>query len=542
MVDVTSILGAGGTPASEPSPLDILSKWQALSSAKTTQHLTQEEIKNQQLEQQKRGLELGIAHSNRLIDDISGVLKLPPEQQQQAALQAVQDGVRAGTLRPIDQQNAMPYIQAGGDTLRNWLMQHQQTLYEGKTKMEYLYGKPGMVNLGQTEQPFIQSQTSGAVTTQPGTMTRQPSSDTIAQQSDVIDYRRYIPDPDNPGSEMLNPDYNQKHPVSLADILQSQGRGNWIQPNGQAAPVPGPQPIPGGGNYPQPQGPVGGGAGLGAPAPGATLQPPQTPPGPVGGGAGLVAPAPGATVAAPQGVQPPRPQGAQTTPYRTTISPHTATSDTASAQLYTQHQQFQANYKTDNYPLEKVYQLSTTPGVNLGHGTDLWNGIYQTINSHTPDWLVKHGITIRNIDDVAHREEINKYLVQSMLANSPYASHSDMMLQTAASGSPNSSMSNAAVQDVSKAIIGLRRMTLAGYQAFGQKYGDNASNVNYGYSEFMNKWQKDIDPRAFMYDMMSRPQLDKLMATMKPAELEKFNNTIQLAKSMKMYDQKPPRE
>jgi hypothetical protein len=210
--------------------------------------------------------------------------------------------------------------------------------------------------------------------------------------------------------------------------------------------------------------------------------------------------------------------------------------------LYTQHQQFQANYKTDNYPLEKVYQLSTTPGVNLGHGTDLWNGIYQTINSHTPDWLVKHGITIRNIDDVAHREEINKYLVQSMLANSPYASHSDMMLQTAASGSPNSSMSNAAVQDVSKAIIGLRRMTLAGYQAFGQKYGDNASNVNYGYSEFMNKWQKDIDPRAFMYDMMSRPQLDKLMATMKPAELEKFNNTIQLAKSMKMYDQKPPRE
>ncbi len=141
-------------------------------------------------------------------------------------------------------------------------------------------------------------------------------------------------------------------------------------------------------------------------------------------------------------------------------------------------------------------------------------------------FLVTMGIApASEVEKVKNFDEAAKYLNgYALAAASRFGAGTDSQLATTLSSNASTSISNLAAQDVVKATVGLERMKqaqLAAFDASGQ------SPARFG--EFVTRWNKDTDPRAFIVDQMTKEQRAKMIKGMNEGEQRRFLNSVRAA-------------
>lgn len=198
----------------------------------------------------------------------------------------------------------------------------------------------------------------------------------------------------------------------------------------------------------------------------------------------------------------------------------------ASADLLGSARARAANFGSDIYPMAQALPALERLGkTGTGPGTDELNTMKSFIQSNL-SWLPGAEKIIGNPDTIKDFDEVTKYLTNIAGARAGTFGHgTDQALSTALTASPNTRISNLAAVDLTKATIALRRMEQA------QTLEADAKNISPGkFSTWAARWATNVDPRAFMADLMTPEQLQNLNKTLKnPAERVKFNNSVQMA-------------
>lgn len=183
---------------------------------------------------------------------------------------------------------------------------------------------------------------------------------------------------------------------------------------------------------------------------------------------------------------------------------------TTSATQLAQDRLSAANAQASLVPLRKVYDLLGEPGNTTGPGTQAINGWRSFVQSNLPALanLYPGGLDASKIA-TANADELKKYMVQIAGAQAAaYGPGTNEKLAVAASGNANPDLSNLANRDVTRMNIALTRAQQAKVAAFAQS-GQPEQN----YSAWVANWAKNTDPRAFMLDLLTKEQRQKLLGT-----------------------------
>lgn len=182
-----------------------------------------------------------------------------------------------------------------------------------------------------------------------------------------------------------------------------------------------------------------------------------------------------------------------------------------------------AHFGADIYPLEQsLGALERLGPTGTGPGTDELNTIKSFLQSNL-NWLPGVKIDPNSIKDF---DEAKKYLTQAAGSRAAAFGHgTDQALSTALTANPNTHISNLAAVDLTKATIALRRMEQA------QTLQADRIGVQPGqFATWAARWATNVDPRAFMVDLLDQKQLQNLQKTLKnPKERARFNSSVQMA-------------
>lgn len=153
-------------------------------------------------------------------------------------------------------------------------------------------------------------------------------------------------------------------------------------------------------------------------------------------------------------------------------------------------------YQQRIQPIEGA--ITALAGADTGKGGEILN----TMRAYTQDVAPKmlQSILPSTLMDTGARqafEEANKYLT-GMALGAPGGSRSNAGEAAATAATPSVHISNAAAQLVARAALAQQRLTQVGTLAFNQS-GQPAGN----YDTFMNTWNTNQDPRAFIADRMT---------------------------------------
>lgn len=155
--------------------------------------------------------------------------------------------------------------------------------------------------------------------------------------------------------------------------------------------------------------------------------------------------------------------------------------------------------------LKKLSGLLEAPEGKTGPSTQTVNTMRNFLLANAPA-LLPQGITEAQIQS-ADQDQIKKYMVQSAAAAaSQYGAGTNEKLAVAASGNPNPDMSNLANQDVTRMNLALARAQqgrLAAFQATGLPPAQ--------YSTWASNWNRQVDPRAFMLDVLPAAERAKML-------------------------------
>jgi hypothetical protein len=237
-----------------------------------------------------------------------------------------------------------------------------------------------------------------------------------------------------------NPNYGQKMSVPLREVLRRQGVS-----------------TPG----------SGGGVGNGRPVPDALLNPSRT-----------------------------APQQAASGPVVTSLAPGTPQEMEGSATHAIAARDKANGYQQRIQPVEGA--LSALAGADTGKASEVLNNIRANVQDLTPGFLQKMMPT--SLTDPEKRikfEEANKYLT-GMAINAPGGARSDAGQAAAGAASPSIHISNAAATLVARAVLAQHRLEQAGTLAF-----NNTKQPAANYDAYMNQWNTNADPRAFVADKMT---------------------------------------
>lgn len=155
----------------------------------------------------------------------------------------------------------------------------------------------------------------------------------------------------------------------------------------------------------------------------------------------------------------------------------------------------------------QIDQLLSAPEGNTGPGTQAVNGWRNFMLANLP-WLksvIPGSLNEAQIQS-ANADELKKYMVKAgAAAASQYGPGTNEKLAVAASGNPNTDMSTLANRDVN-------RVNMALYRAQQAKVANYSGNPE-DYSTYAAGWNRNVDPRAFMLDTMTKEQRQKVMST-----------------------------
>jgi hypothetical protein len=209
----------------------------------------------------------------------------------------------------------------------------------------------------------------------------------------------------------------------------------------------------------------------------------------------------------------------------TGLAPGTPESMQGSALAYNTASEAAGKYSQRVNPLRQAIPiLEGMKETDVGPTSEKWNDIKSTLVSLGAGTLA--GIDPEKIKDY---NELKKYFNQySSQAAATLGPKTNDGLATAVTSNPNVHMDKLSALELSKVAMGVERMQQAGVLEFNDKVA-RAELLPQNYNKFMTDWATKQDPRAFVYDLMSKEQQDKLKKTLPPAELNKIRNGMNLA-------------
>jgi hypothetical protein len=209
----------------------------------------------------------------------------------------------------------------------------------------------------------------------------------------------------------------------------------------------------------------------------------------------------------------------------TALPPGTPEAMQGSAQAYVDASNAANKYSTRVNPLRQAIPLlEGMKETDIGPTSDKWNDIKSTAITLGAGTLA--GIDPQKIANVNElKKYFNQYASQAAATMGPKTNDG---LATAVTSNPNIHMDKLSALDLSKVAMGVERMQQAGVLEFNDMV-DRGQALPQNFNKFMADWSTKQDPRAFVYDLMTKEQQDKLKKTLPSAELNKIRNGMNLA-------------
>lgn len=212
-------------------------------------------------------------------------------------------------------------------------------------------------------------------------------------------------------------------------------------------------------------------------------------------------------------------------PIQTDQSPAAKNYTAASGNAYSAASEAAGNYGQRVNPLRQAIPiLEKMKETDIGPTSERWNDIKSTAVSLGAGNLA--GIDPNKIKDF---NELNKYFKQySAQVGATMGPKTNDGLATAVTSNPNVNMDKLSAAELSKVALGVERMKQAGVLEFNAKVDRGDADPSQ-FSKFMVDWGTKQDPRAFVYDLMTKEQQEKLKKTLPPDELKKIRNGMNIA-------------
>jgi hypothetical protein len=207
------------------------------------------------------------------------------------------------------------------------------------------------------------------------------------------------------------------------------------------------------------------------------------------------------------------------------LSPAAATTNERSGAAYSAASEAAGNYGNRVNPLRQAIPiLENMKDTDIGPISDKWNEIKSTAVNLGAGPLA--GIDPEKIKDYNElKKYFNQYSVQSGATLGP---HTNDGLAAAVTSNPNTKMDKLSASELSKVALGVERMRQAGVLEFNEKVDRGEADPS-NFNKFMVDWGTKQDPRAFVYDLMSKEQQDKIKKGLPPAELKKIRDGMSIA-------------
>lgn len=190
----------------------------------------------------------------------------------------------------------------------------------------------------------------------------------------------------------------------------------------------------------------------------------------------------------------------------------------ASGGLVAREYEDAANYRRQVMPLEQaIPALSKLGTTGTGPGTDEVNKIKSFLQSAGAGQLL--GI---DPDKIKNFDEAKKYLTDWVMATGSTGTNDK--LAAAFASNANVGISNAAAKDVAKTALALRRMKHAQVAEFAQTGLPDGE-----YSRWALKFNREQDPRAYGFDLMTRDAAGKFLKSMSAEDRKRFDASLAVA-------------
>jgi len=209
----------------------------------------------------------------------------------------------------------------------------------------------------------------------------------------------------------------------------------------------------------------------------------------------------------------------------TGLSPAAAATSARSGEAYSAASEAAGNYGQRVNPLRQAIPiLENMKETDIGPTSERWNDIKSTAVSLGAGKIA--GIDPYQIKDFNElKKYFNQYSAQAAATLGPKTNDG---LATAVTSNPNVHMDKLSALELSKVALGVERMRQAGVLEFNSKVDRGEADPS-TFNKFMVDWGTKQDPRAFVYDLMSKDQQKKLKETLPPSELNKIRNGMNIA-------------
>ena len=212
------------------------------------------------------------------------------------------------------------------------------------------------------------------------------------------------------------------------------------------------------------------------------------------------------------------------------LPPDVVAARKGSADAYNEDMAAAGKYAQRVLPLRQAIPiLEKMKETDIGPTSERWNDIKSTAQTIGLGKLVA-GIDSEKISDY---NKVKKYFAQyASQASATLGPKTNDGLATAITSNPNVTMDKMSATDLSKVALGAERMQQAAALEFDEAVRSGRAQPG-DRNAFMLKWSTSQDPRAFVYDIMSKKAQDKI-DSLKGDELKKFVAGIKLAKKWKL--------
>lgn len=209
----------------------------------------------------------------------------------------------------------------------------------------------------------------------------------------------------------------------------------------------------------------------------------------------------------------------------TGLSPAATAVNAGSGDAYNKSLETAGTYSNRVNPLRQAIPLlEGMKETDIGPISEKWNDIKSTAVNLGAGPLL--GIDPTKIRDV---NELKKYFSQySVQAGAAMGPHTNDGLAAAVTSNPNMHMDKLSATDLSKVAMGVERMRQAGTLEFKSKVERGDADPSQ-FNSFLADWGTKQDPRAFVYDLMTKEQQDKLKKGLPPSELKKIREGMNIA-------------
>ncbi len=243
----------------------------------------------------------------------------------------------------------------------------------------------------------------------------------------------------------------------------------------------------------------------------AAIQPPYVPQG--GAPAAPVAPSPGARPGAPSGGR-----------VTTALPPGTSEAMVGAVQAYNTATETAGNYAVRVNPLRQAIPILNRMKVtDTGPIQERINDLKSAAQSLGAGPLL--GIDPEKIKDF---NELKKYFSQySVQASAAMGPKTNEGMAAAVTSNPNVKMDKLSATDLAKMALGVERMRQAGTLAFQQLVQAQRMHPNQ-FNQFMLDWGTKMDPRAFVYDLMT-PEQRARVRKLPEAQQRKIHDAMEIA-------------